>query len=118
MGNTPVPLAGKDIGNEIGHHITVKIGGLVFNLDTIWSTVIAAVIVIGLGLILRARATSGVPGRLQLVWETVVEQVRSQVEAQVGPTAPYVVPLAIALFMFILVANWIELVPTMDKVPA
>ena len=28
------------------------------------------------------------------------------------------VPLAIALFMFILIANWLELIPTMDKVPA
>jgi len=44
--------------------------------------------VLGLGLLLRSRATSGVPGRLQLVWESIVGQVRSQVEEQIGPTAP------------------------------
>jgi F-type H+-transporting ATPase subunit a len=114
----PIPLAAKDISDEIGHHITVKLGGFVFNVDTIWSSVLAAAIVIGLGLLLRRRITSGVPSRLQLVWENIVEQVRSQVEAQVGPTAPFVVPLAIALFMFILIANWIELVPTAEKLPS
>ncbi len=114
----PTPLAAKDIGDEIGHHITVNIGGLAFNVDTIWSTVLAAGIVIGLGLLLRSRLTSGVPSRLQLVWENVVEQVRAQVHDQIGPTAPFVVPLAIALFMFILIANWIELVPTEERLPS
>lgn len=115
---TPTPLAAKDIGDEIGHHITVKIGGLVFNVDTIWSTGLAMLIVLGLGFLLRSKVTSGVPSRLQLIWENVVSQVRSQVEDQIGPTAPFVVPLAITLFMFILIANWIEMVPTMEKLPS
>jgi len=118
MANPYAPHAPNKIGNEIGHHITWKIGGLVFNLDTLWSTAAAALVVIGLGLYVRARVTSGVPSRPQLIWETVVQQIQAQVDDQVGPTAPYVVPLAIALFMFILIANWIELIPTMDKVPA
>jgi F-type H+-transporting ATPase subunit a len=115
----PTPLAAeKDIGDEIGHHITVTLGGLTFNADTIWSTVLAAGIVIGLGLLIRAQVTSGVPTRLQLIYETVVEQVRSQVADQMGPTAPFVVPLAIALFMFILIANWLELIPTNHALPS
>jgi F-type H+-transporting ATPase subunit a len=114
-----MPLAApeEDIGDQIGHHITATIGGLTFNVDTIWSTVFAAGVVIGLGLLLRRRITSGVPSRLQLIFENIVEQVRDQVHAQVGPTAPFVVPLAIALFMFILIANWIELVPTDHRLP-
>lgn len=115
---SPAPLAVKDIGDEIGHHITLKLGGFVFNIDTIWSTAAAIIIVLGLGLLLRSKATSGVPSRLQLVWESVVGQVRSQVEEQIGPTAPFVIPLAIALFMFILIANWLELIPTAHKLPA
>ena len=116
--NPTLLAASEDIGDEIGHHVIVNIGGLAFNIDTIVATVVAAGIVIGLGLLLRARVTSGVPSRLQLIWENVVEQVRAQVEDQIGPTAPFVVPLAIALFMFILIANWIELVPTNERIPS
>ena len=29
-----------------------------------------------------------------------------------GPVAPFVVPLAVTLFLFILIANWLELIPT------
>jgi len=64
------------------------------------------VIVIGIGLTLRSRATSGVPGKLQLAWELVVEAVSRQVEGSIGPRGAAVVPLAVALFVFILVANW------------
>ena len=50
---------------NVGTH--VQRDGL--DLDTIWSTAAAMVIVIGMGLYLRAKATSGVPGKLQLAWE-------------------------------------------------
>ena len=53
-----------------------------------------------------------VPTKLQLVWETVVNQVNNQVEANLGKVHPYVVPLPSALFFFILVANWLEVIPT------
>jgi len=87
---------------NVGTH--VQRDGL--DLDTIWSTVAAMVIVIGLGLYLRARATSGVPGKLQLAWEMGVQAVQKQVEGTIGPRGAAIVPLAVALFVFILVANW------------
>ena len=52
------------------------------------------------------------PTKLQLVWETVVNQVQTQVEDDLGRVNPYVVPLAVALFFFILISNWIEMIPT------
>jgi F-type H+-transporting ATPase subunit a len=58
------------------------------------------------------RATSGRPSKLQLLWETIVDAVQKQVEAMMGPVAPFVVPLAVTLFTFILIANWLELIPT------
>jgi F-type H+-transporting ATPase subunit a len=76
------------------------------DLDTIWSTAVAMVIVIGMGLYLRAKAVSGVPGKLQLAWEMGVEAVQTQVEGTIGPRGAAVVPLAVTLFVFILVANW------------
>ncbi len=87
---------------NVGTH--VQRDGL--DLDTIWSTVAAMVIVIAMGLYLRAKATSGVPGKLQLAWEMGVEAVQTQVEGTIGPRGAAVVPLAVTLFIFILVANW------------
>ena len=87
---------------NVGTH--VQRDGL--NLDTIWATGAAMVVVLSLGLYLRAHATSGVPGKLQLVWEMGVQAVRQQVGGSIGPRGEAVVPLAVALFVFILVANW------------
>jgi F-type H+-transporting ATPase subunit a len=95
----------------VGDHVTRKIGGLSFNLDTIWTTVVAAAIVLGMGFYLKIRGTSGVPGRLQLVWETVVGGVQDQVEASLGPQYRNVVPLGVGIFLFILIADWIEILP-------
>jgi F-type H+-transporting ATPase subunit a len=76
------------------------------NLDTIWSTGAAMVVVLGLGFYLRSHATSGVPGKLQVVWEWVVQAVRDLVEGSIGPRGLAVVPLAVTLFLYILVADW------------
>ncbi len=100
----------------IGHHVTRTLGGLTFNIDTIWSTAVAAAIVLILGFLARRALTKEtadhVPTKLQLVWEAVVKQVNTQVEDNLGKVHPYVAPLAIALFFFILFANWLELLPT------
>jgi F-type H+-transporting ATPase subunit a len=98
---------------EIGNHLTWHVFGVALNGDTIMGTVLAGAIVVGLGLWVARRATSGVPSGPQLLFETVTQAVRSQVESTMGVrTAPYVVPLAITLFLFILVANWIAIIPT------
>jgi F-type H+-transporting ATPase subunit a len=104
-----IPLA-TDI--TIGEHSTVEIGGLTFNIDTIWSTLVAGAIVVGLGLWMRRKVTSGVPSKIQIIWETIVDAVTRQVEDSLGRVNRYVVQLAIALFTFILIANWLELIPS------
>ncbi len=99
-----------------GEHTTATWHGLTFNLDTMWVTAVAGVILILLGFWLRQQLTKQtddhVPTKLQLVWETVVTQVQTQVEETLGRVNPYVVPLAVALFFFILISNWIEVIPT------
>jgi F-type H+-transporting ATPase subunit a len=98
---------------EIGEHITWNIGGLTFNVDTILATLIAGAILLALGFWVRNRVTSGVPKRGQLVFETVTDTVEKQVESTLGiKTAPFVVPLAVTLFLFILIANWLAIIPT------
>jgi F-type H+-transporting ATPase subunit a len=82
-----------------------------FNLDTIWTTVVACAIVLGMGFYLRARATAGVPGKLQMIWEGVVGTVSDQVDTALGPKYTRVVPLAVAIFFLVLVADWLEILP-------
>ena len=101
---------------EIGHHVQYEWNGWTFNLDTIWSTLIAGTIVIILGFIARRQLTKDtedhVPTKLQLTWETLVNWVTGQVEDNLGRVNRTVVALAVALFFFILIANWFELVPS------
>lgn len=113
-----VVLAEKTI--EIGVHPTVTFLGLTFNVDTIISTLIAGVIILGLGFWLRSKVTStGVPSRVQIFWETLTKAISDQVESMMGVRiAPYTVPLGVALFLFILTSNWLELIPTGHKLPA
>jgi F-type H+-transporting ATPase subunit a len=108
------PLAAPEI--EIGNHITRDIGGFIFNVDTIWATVLAGLVVIALGLLVRRRVSAGVPTGPQLFFETITQAVERQVESTMGlRTAPFVVPLAVTLFCFILVANWLALIPSGHK---
>jgi len=98
---------------EPGVHITRALFGWTFNVDTILSTLVAAVIVVGFGLYLRSRITAGTPSKPQLVFETITDSVQQQVESTMKvQTAPWVVPLAITLFMFILIANWLSIIPS------
>ncbi len=102
------------VGNiPIGEHITWTVFGLTFNVDTILGTLIAGAVVIGLGLWMRRRVTSKTPSGTQLIFETVTENVQRQVASTMGiQTAPFVVPLAITLFLFLLIANWLAVIPT------
>jgi F-type H+-transporting ATPase subunit a len=110
-------LLAEDI--KVGEHPTISVFGLSINSDTLLATAIAGLILIGLGLYMRARLTSGVPSKLQLAFESLVNYVEEQVESAMGiRSAPFVVPLAVTLFAFILIANWVEVVPTMEHVPS
>ncbi len=104
---------------KVGDHPTATIFGLTVNSDTVLSTVVAGVILIGLGLYMRSSITAGVPGKLQLAFESLVAYIEDLVETAMGiSAAPFVVPLAVTLFSFILISNWVEIVPTNDKLPS
>jgi F-type H+-transporting ATPase subunit a len=101
------------INVEVGEHIQWEIFGLTWNVDTILGTLIAGAIIIILGLFLRRSMNARKPGKLQLIWETITAEVERQVEDTLAvKTVPWLVPLAVTLFMFILICNWIAIVPT------
>ncbi|WP_197377660.1 F0F1 ATP synthase subunit A [Mycolicibacterium baixiangningiae] len=100
-------------GIQVGHHTEAHWFGLTVNTDTILSTAIAAAIVLGLAFFLRAKVTStGVPNGVQLFWEALTVQMRNQIEGAIGmKVGGFVLPLAVTLFAFILIANWLSVLP-------
>jgi len=107
---------GEEPAIEIGHHVEREFLGITFNIDTIWSTAIAGTIVVVLGLLARRHLTKNtddhVPTKLQILWELLIGWVTGQVEDNLGRVNRTVVSLAVALFFFILIANWFETIPT------
>ncbi|AEV74343.1 F0F1-type ATP synthase, alpha subunit [Mycolicibacterium rhodesiae NBB3] len=117
-GTSEIILAAEEGGGgaaiHVGHHTMVfQLFGMTFNGDTIMATGITALIVIALAFVLRAKVTStGVPGGVQLFWEALTIQMRNQIESAIGmKVAPFVLPLAVAIFVFILVSNWLAVLP-------
>jgi F-type H+-transporting ATPase subunit a len=114
-----VPMLGIDISP--GVHPQVKVGGLTLDVDIIWATIVAGLVVITMGLVLARKATSGVPGKFQLVWEMAVGAIQKQVNDTIGPRGAKVVPLALTLFVFIFTCNLFEVLSigsTYDWLPA
>ncbi len=99
------------INIPVGDHVVWRVAGLNFDADTIWTSLLASAAVLGLGFYLRAKITSGVPSKMQLLWEVVVGWVADQVETGLGKRYRHVVPLAVTIFMLVLAANWVELFP-------
>lgn len=102
---------------EVGEHHTATWLGMTVNTDTVLSTAIAGAIVIALAFYLKSKVTStDVPGGVQLFWEAITIQMRSQVEAAIGmKIAPFVLPLAVTIFVFILISNWLAVLPLQYK---
>jgi F-type H+-transporting ATPase subunit a len=112
MSAAHVFAASTDI--KIGVHTTFSWLGMTFNSDTIYSTLIAGAVVVVFGLLIARGASVRHPSKPQLLWESLVGWVTEQVESNLGRVNPFVIPLAISLFAFILIANWLELIPTGD----
>jgi len=109
----PVTILAAESGIHVGVHTEANWFGLTVNTDTLLSTSIAAVIVLALAFYLRSKVTaSGVPSGVQLFWEAITVQTRNQIESAIGmKIAPFVLPLAVTLFVFILAANWLSVFP-------
>src|SRR6185437_12825249 len=104
-----LPANGLLADVTVGDHVQGKLFGLTVNWDVIWATGVAMLIVFALGFAVRRQATSGIPGRLQIIYEAGIQTVTKQVEGSIGPRGLAVVPLAITLFVFILVCNAFEI---------
>ncbi|HWQ61190.1 MAG TPA: F0F1 ATP synthase subunit A [Negativicutes bacterium] len=97
-------------GHAIGSHATAQFLGYTFNMDTLYMTWLAMAIVIVIA-VLAVRRLETVPRGWQNVFEMAIEAIGGQVEATIGPNSKKVAPLLITLFIFLLVSNWMGLIP-------
>jgi len=108
------PVIQADI--KIGEHVQRTFFGMTFNMDTIWALLIAGTLVTLLGFWARSQLTRDtedhVPTKLQLIWETVLDNVNVQVEDTLGHANATIVAIATAEFFFILICNWMEMIPS------
>jgi F-type H+-transporting ATPase subunit a len=87
------------------------------NLDTVFFSVVLAVLFGGAFYLAARRATTAVPGRFQLFIEVVVDFVDTQVRDTFHGTSKLIAPLALTIFGWILLFNIMDVVPV-DLLPA
>ncbi|MBU0604599.1 MAG: F0F1 ATP synthase subunit A [Gammaproteobacteria bacterium] len=119
---------GPTPGEYIAHHLTFLNNtgepqaqlvnwGLV-NLDSLFYSVILGMITVFVLYRAAAKATSGVPGRFQAAVEILVEMVADQAKGLIHSeqSRRYVAPLALTVFLWILLMNAMDLLPV-DLLP-
>jgi F-type H+-transporting ATPase subunit a len=76
------------------------------------STLVAMAIFLVLMFRMTSKVSDGVPGKLQVLWEMIQEMVSGLATSVMGERGKKFVPLGVTLFVFILISNWIGLLPT------
>jgi len=88
----------------------------VINYDTVFFSVLLAVVFFGFLWFVGRSATSGVPGRLQNFVEIIVSFVDTQVRDTFHGTSRLIAPLALTIFCWVFLFNFMDLVPV-DLLP-
>lgn len=104
------------IASYIGHHLAfLKTGDSFWNvhLDTLFFSLVSGAIFLYTFYRAAAKATSGVPGKLQCLAEMLIEWVDSVVRENFQDSGPRhsVGPIALTVFCWIFIMNAIDLVP-------
>lgn len=98
--------------HEIGVREVVRWAGMTFNWETLCMTWLTMAIVLIIAF-LAVRNLSLVPRGWQNVIEMVVEGLQAQMKGTMGKGGMFLAPFIISLFMFLLVSNWLGLIPGM-----
>ncbi len=86
------------------------------NQDTLISSGIAMLVTLILGLVVAANLRHGRPGKLQMIFEAALSYVRDLTRENVAADAAFIVPIAMTIGFFIVVANWIDFFPLQKPV--
>lgn len=109
------PTASEYIVHHLGHlsthHQDKIIDFSIINMDTVFWSVSVGIIGCLLMWMAARKATSGVPGRFQALVEIVVEMVEDQSKAIVHGNRSFIAPLALTVFVWVLLMNAMDFLP-------
>lgn len=103
----------------IRHHLTnlsVGDGFWTFNLDTLFFSIVLGGLILLLFRFAARRATAGVPGPIQNFVEILVDFVDSQVKDSFHGRSELIAPLALTIFVWVFLMNFMDLLPV-DLLP-
>ena len=102
------------VAEHLEHWVTPVLGYAV-NLDTFVMTGIVVAFLMVILFLFRINMHDGAPTGLQNFLEVVVEFIEDLVKENLPVYVPWVTPLALTLFIFILLGNWIGEIPGMKS---
>jgi F-type H+-transporting ATPase subunit a len=109
------PTASEYIVHHLGHlsskHQDKIIDFSIINMDTLFWSITAGVLGCLFMWKAASRATSGVPGRFQAFVEMIVEMVEDQSKAIVHGNRTFIAPLALTVFVWVLLMNSLDFLP-------
>jgi F-type H+-transporting ATPase subunit a len=92
-------------------HPTATIAGFDFNVDTVRNTLIVCAVLLVGALLLRSQLRVGRPSQAQNIVEAIVEYIGGLTAESLQGRNIALGPLSITLFLFLLVSNWLGLIP-------
>jgi F-type H+-transporting ATPase subunit a len=104
----------------IQHHLTnlsVGDGFWTWHIDSLFFSVGLGVLFLWLFRSVGKKATTGVPGKLQCFVEMIVEFVDSSVKETFHGRNPVIAPLALTIFVWVFMMNFMDMVPV-DWIPS
>ncbi len=81
------------------------------NYFSLISTGLSILITLAICFWVASRLTPGVPGKFQWVFEALYNYTRNLIRDTVAEDATFILPIALTIFLYILVANWIDFFP-------
>ncbi|WP_186191487.1 FoF1 ATP synthase subunit A, partial [Burkholderia gladioli] len=83
----------------------------VWNLDTLFWSIVCGLVTIFILRLAARKATSGVPGRFQCAVEMLVEMVEDQSKSMIHGNRTFIAPLALTVFVWVALMNSLDFLP-------
>jgi F-type H+-transporting ATPase subunit a len=95
-------------------HLQVQVGDgkfMTLNIDSIFFTLVMAVLFVTAFLLTARRATAGVPGKFQAFVEMIVTFVDGMVRETFHGRSKLIAPLALTIFVMVFLMNFMDMIP-------